>query len=110
MTGRAAGYCAGYAVPGFANRGVGFGRRPFGRGGGFVGGRGWRHRFYATGVPGWMGAGYGPAWGTPAVAPFTEPGKEDQARVLKEQARLLEESLAETKRRLDELEEAPQES
>ena len=40
MTGRAAGYCAGYPVPGFTNstfgRGYGFGR---GRGGG-----GWDHR------------------------------------------------------------------
>lgn len=51
MTGRAAGYCAGYNMPGYANpiggrgfgmgygRGFGFGRGS--RGGGF----GWRHRF-----------------------------------------------------------------
>ena len=57
MTGRAAGYCAGYNMPGYANpiggrgfgmgygRGFGFGRGS--RGGGF----GWRHRFFATGIP-----------------------------------------------------------
>jgi hypothetical protein len=46
MTGRAAGYCAGYPVPGFMNpipgfrRGYGFGRQGRGRGGGFGRGRG----------------------------------------------------------------------
>ena len=56
MTGRAAGFCAGYNVPGYMNsvagRGFGMG---FGRGRGFGGGgRGFRNRFYATGQPGWM--------------------------------------------------------
>jgi len=51
MTGRRAGYCTGYDMPGFSNpsfpwRGVGFGFR----GGGF----GWRNMFYATGLPGWL--------------------------------------------------------
>ena len=55
MTGRGAGYCAGFAAPGFASGGRGgfFGR---GRGGG----RGWRNMFYATGCPaghGWRGVG-----------------------------------------------------
>ena len=54
MTGRGAGYCAGYGVPGYANqvrggRGGGFGGG-FGGGRG-SGGRGWRNRFYATGIP-----------------------------------------------------------
>jgi hypothetical protein len=40
MTGRAAGYCAGYAVPGFLNSGRGWGRG-FGRGWGRGFGRGW---------------------------------------------------------------------
>jgi hypothetical protein len=58
MTGRGAGYCAGFGAPGYANTTVrGFGRGPQrvsgSWGGGFGGaGRGWRHRFYATGVPG----------------------------------------------------------
>ena len=59
MTGRAAGLCAGYGVPGSMNpvRGGGRGRifGSFGRGGG----RGWRNRYYATGMPGWARAGYG---------------------------------------------------
>jgi hypothetical protein len=50
MTGLGAGYCAGYAAPGFASWGSG---RGLGRGFG-GGGRGWRHMFYATGLPGWM--------------------------------------------------------
>ncbi len=48
MTGRAAGYCAGYPVPGFVNPTPGFGRgwrrglgRGFGRGWGRGFGRGW---------------------------------------------------------------------
>ena len=54
-TGRVAGYCAGFGVPGYENNSLqrGFGRG-FGRGQGFGRGRGWRHRFYASGRPGWM--------------------------------------------------------
>jgi len=51
-TGRGMGYCGEYDRTGIANPAAelrgGFG---FGRGGT---GRGWRHRFYATGVPGWV--------------------------------------------------------
>lgn len=97
-TGRTAGYCAGFATPGFMSRGAGFGRRGGGRGIG--GGRGWRHRFYATGLPGWMRAGW------PAAAPVPAPSKEDQARALTQQAGFLEESLAEIKQRLAELQKA----
>jgi len=50
MTGRAAGLCAGYGMPGYANpiRGRGFGMGFGGRGGGWGrgvggGGRGWRN-------------------------------------------------------------------
>ncbi len=48
MTGRGAGMCAGYNVPGYASSGYG---RGFGRGMG--GGRGRRNRFFATGAQGW---------------------------------------------------------
>jgi hypothetical protein len=44
MTGRAAGYCAGYPVPGYANPTRGYGRG-FGRGRGRGFGRGWRRGF-----------------------------------------------------------------
>jgi len=40
MTGRGAGYCAGYSVPGYSNTGYGYGRRR-GRGFGRGRGRGW---------------------------------------------------------------------
>ncbi|MCK4450947.1 MAG: DUF5320 domain-containing protein, partial [Anaerolineae bacterium] len=55
MTGRAAGFCAGYDAPGYVNAipGRGFwgrGWRGGGRGWG-GGGRGWRHMYYATGLP-----------------------------------------------------------
>ena len=52
MTGRGAGYCVGYAVPGYANAmpGRGFG---VGWGGGWGRGWRWRHWAYATGLPGW---------------------------------------------------------
>ncbi|MBP7799480.1 MAG: DUF5320 domain-containing protein [Thermoanaerobaculaceae bacterium] len=61
MTGRGMGFCAGYPAPRFAQPGPGGG---FGRGWGFGGagrgGRGWRHRFFVTGVPGWRRAGWTP--------------------------------------------------
>lgn len=55
MTGRAAGFCAGYATPGFANPvvgGMGLGRGLGMRRGGGRGGYGYRNRYFATGVPG----------------------------------------------------------
>jgi hypothetical protein len=51
-TGRGMGYCSGYNWHGFANQAAMFqGGFGFGRGGA---GCGWRHRFYATSVPGWV--------------------------------------------------------
>ncbi|MBA7496340.1 hypothetical protein ES702_06940 [subsurface metagenome] len=51
MTGRAAGYCAGYSVPGFMNPIPGFGRG-WGRGYGRGFGRGWgRRRGYPAQYP-----------------------------------------------------------
>jgi len=61
MTGRAAGYCAGAAAPGFVSapggrqvRGGGGGGA--GRGGGGRGRRGRRNQFHATGLTGWQRA------------------------------------------------------
>lgn len=51
-TGRGMGYCGSYNRSGFTNAAPGF-RGGFGFGGAGMG-RGWRHRFYATGVPGWV--------------------------------------------------------
>ena len=107
MTGRAAGFCAGYPVPGYMNP-VG-GRGYWGRGGG---GRGYRNWFYATGLPGWARAGYGwPAWGG-TVSPYAyggapfAPGLTAQQELdgLKGQAEYLEDSLDGIKKRIEELE------
>lgn len=98
MTGRGAGYCAGTGAGGYAN--AGFGRRFAGYRCGFGqgGGRGWRHRFYATGMPGWVRAGYGVA---PMSAPFT---KEQEVDLLKAQSSELQQELEQINQRLSELE------
>lgn len=102
MTGRAAGFCAGYSVPGYVNNGPGraFGMG-FGRGAGFrrgfhAGGFGRRNRFYAGGAP--VGAWAG-GWNAPAAAP--DPENEKQA--LKNQAEYLQMQLDAVKKRLEEL-------
>ena len=95
MTGRAAGYCAGYSVPGFANqvagRGYGFG---FGRGMGcgFRGGRGGGHGG-RWGIP-YAGYGYG----------YSAPTREEEVDALQGQAKYFEDALADIKKRLGELE------
>ena len=100
MTGRAAGFCAGYSMPGYANqgggRGMGMGwRRGMGRGGG----RGWRHWFYATGIPGWARAGYG--FSGLAAPPLAA---EQELDGLKQQAEYLQESLSHVSERIEQLE------
>ncbi|MDD4981107.1 MAG: DUF5320 domain-containing protein [Candidatus Omnitrophica bacterium] len=65
MTGRAAGFCAGYNTPGFMNSIPG--RGYFGKGRGCfscAGGMGRRNWYYATGLPGWQRSSMGiPAFG-----------------------------------------------
>lgn len=95
MTGRAAGYCAGYGAPGYMNGG--FGGRGMGMGRGRGGGRGWRHRFYATGVPGQPWAG--------AAAPYAPPmRREDEVDALKEQAKYFSDALEDINGRIAQLE------
>jgi len=97
MTGWGRGYCGGSAWPsperGFSGGlGRGFGG---GRGGG---GRGWRHCYRATGVPGWSRGGWiGPAHAGPGPQPATEE------QHLEQRCELLESELEAIKRRLDEL-------
>ena len=128
MTGRAAGYCAGYSVPGYMNAIPGRGYGGWGRGGG----RGRRNWFYATGMPGWARAasgypafggavGYGapyaapygapyrpaayPAYGAAYAAPFAPaPTKEQEMEGLKSEAEYLEDALDGIKKRIEELE------
>jgi len=93
MTGRAAGFCAGFGMPGYANPapGRGFGMR-FGGGG-----QGWRHMFYATGLPGWM------RFGGYAV-PYQKPDPEMEKQALKNQANALQSEMDFIKKRLSEIE------
>ena len=111
MTGRAAGYCAGYQVPGFINPIAGRGYGGGGRGRGW----GWRNQFYATGLTGWQRAGVGaPAYGNPAAygAPFAPQAapfapqmtKQQELDMLKGQAEYFEDALDGIKKRLQELE------
>jgi len=106
MTGRAAGYCAGYPAPGYANPGaVGGGGRGFGGGSGRGfggGGRGWRHRYWATGVPGqaW-------AWPIPQTAPVVAGQAADpqtEATMLRQQIVQVEQTLKAMSERLGQLE------
>ena len=109
MTGRAAGYCAGYPIPGFMNPASGRGAFGWGRGRG--GGWGRRNWFYATGLPGWQRAGMGyPAFGgaMPAAAPYPAPfapamGGEQELDALKGQAEYFEDALEGIKKRIEEL-------
>jgi hypothetical protein len=100
MTGRGLGYCAGYGAPGCAAPATGLGH---GRGRGWgVGGRGWRHWYYATGLPGWARYGYPPF---AAYAPYWQPpSPEEETELLKDQAEALKRELDAIAKRLDELE------
>lgn len=108
MTGRAAGYCAGYSVPGYANPVSG--RGGFGRGS-WGGGRGRRNWYYATGLPGWVRAyrGY-PAWGgmQPPDIPYQYApptvNPEQELEMLRNQAKQMQEDMKFVTERIKELE------
>ena len=113
MTGRAAGYGAGYPMPGYANphvhggRGGRGGRGGGGGGGGY--GHGRRHQYWATGLPGWARAAGSPPWEVYAYTPYAawpppDVGGRDDAEALRKQAGYLEEALEEVRSRLGELE------
>ena len=86
MTGRGAGFCAGFAAPGYMSPGIGYGM-------GFGRGRGFRRMFHLTGMPGWARSGY-PAYGG-AYAPAA-----DEKELLGNQAEFLESQLQQVKKRL----------
>ncbi len=104
MTGRAAGYCAGYSVPGYLNpipgRGwFGVGRGGFPRGGGrgraFGGGRGW----------GWRSGFYGyPPYAPGYLSAYPQPTAEEEKELLQDELSTLEEEIKAIKTRLSELE------
>ncbi|MEO0155771.1 MAG: DUF5320 domain-containing protein [candidate division WOR-3 bacterium] len=106
ITGRGAGYCAGYPVPDYMNSlpgSRGSCRAWFGRGGG----RGWRHWYWATGLPGWVRARMGyPAFGMWQMPYPYEPSPKEEMAILKEQAEFLEKQLEEVQNRISTLEKA----
>lgn len=104
MTGRGAGYCAGFAAPGFVTRMFGGGF--FGRGRG--GGRGWRNMFYATGLPGWARAGMGVAGAATAAGALRGMTREQELDVLKQQADQAASMLTSIRQRISELESGTQ--
>lgn len=108
MTGRGAGYCTGYSVPGFMNPGPGRGGAGFGLGRGFFGrggGRGWRNMNYAAGPYGWQGD-----WmpGPPPVDPYAQAAPqmsaEQQVDALKNQVKYMEDSIKAARERISEME------
>jgi hypothetical protein len=91
------------------------GRGFWGRGGGRGGGRGrgWRHWYYATGLPGWARAGWAPAGGPAAygayppyaAAPYAPAVPANvELDALKSQAEYLRGTLEEIQKRMAELE------
>ena len=107
MTGRAAGYCAGYPVPGFMNpyggRGMGM---AWGRGGGGGMGMAWRRGWGR----GWGAApgGYAPApYAPPAYGPspfWRAPSREEELETLRGQADWLKGEMEAVSERIQELE------
>jgi hypothetical protein len=122
MTGRGAGFCAGYGVPGYMNpiygygRGFGRGRgwgRGFGRGRGW--GRGWGYGYYATGLPGWAG-GYAYPYpypegfrAAPVTATDSKTARAEELAYLKDQARYFKETLDDINKRVEELQKKAEE-
>ncbi len=105
MTGRAAGYCAGYGVPGYTNSIAGRGFGFWGGGRGFFGrGRGHRNWFYATGLPFW--ARRAPYVSMPVAGAYTPISPEQELAYLKDQAEYLTTSMNEIQKRISELEDS----
>ncbi len=106
MTGRGSGCCAGYPVPGYKNpvqKHSFWGRGWFCRGSG----RGYRHWYWATGLPGWVRAGMGyPAFGLrPAPYPY-EPSPKEEMEILERQSEILKKQIEEIQTRINNLKKA----
>ncbi len=104
-TGRAAGYCAGYPTPGYMNSIPGRGRGGFGRGWGRGRGRGGGRGF------GWQGFAYpyeNPYYTNayPAMPYAPEINPQQEAAMLKEQSKALQEEINLVNQRIKELESA----
>ncbi len=91
MTGRAFGYCAGYAAPGYMTPGPGMGRgRGLGRGRGWQ----WRARYMPPGAHPYA----------PPYAPVREYTRQEELESLQSQAEMLQKNLEEVQNRIKELE------
>ncbi len=106
MTGRGAGFCAGYAVPGYAypvggrGYGMGWGRgRGMGLGRGFGRGFGWGRTGYV--VPAWAGV-TDPYPANASFGPTLTAAQELEG--LKQQAEFLHNSLSQVSERIEQLE------
>ncbi|HHX24801.1 MAG: DUF5320 domain-containing protein [Tepidanaerobacteraceae bacterium] len=107
MTGRGAGFCAGFPVPGYFNS-VCRGFRGRGRGFGFYGrGQGFRHQFYTTGMPFWVRDVY-PV--QPVVDYYQEYSKESEINALSQEAKFLKQELKAIEDRLVQLKNAEKEN
>ncbi|MFC1551330.1 DUF5320 domain-containing protein [Candidatus Latescibacterota bacterium] len=97
-TGRGAGYCAGYSVPGYQNTTVS--RRGFGRALFYGGGKGNRNIYKATGLTRWQPRS------TNISASVSQPTitKEQQMESLKNQAEFLKNELEKISRQINDLE------
>jgi hypothetical protein len=113
MTGRRMGFCSGYSAPGYASRpypgrggrfggGYGYGRG-HGAGPGGYGGRGFRHWYYATGIPGWA-RGWAPPEGWPVAGAAPDVAPTDEKSALRAQAEYLEAALKDIRERMSEIE------
>lgn len=99
-TGRGAGYCAGFNVPGFVNSVMGRGGFGiFGRGHG----RGFRNMYWATGLPGWSRYNAGFPYPYQAYASGAMPVPQE-VDVLKDQAKSMQDNLHTINIRIKELE------
>ena len=112
MTGRGAGYCAGYGVPGYANPvagqglGRGFGRgfgMGFGRGRGGGGGGRWAGAYAAPAAYAAPGAYAAPAAYAAPVAYAAAPSPQQELDMLKGQAENLGQALGNIQTRIAEL-------
>ena len=114
MTGRGMGFCAGYSVPGFESapantagmyRPAGRGLGPaWGRPGAGGRGRGFRNKYFRTGLPGWQraaGAGI-PGYSGAAVQPEPRTAEEEK-EMLRNEAEYLERELQAIKERMNKL-------
>jgi hypothetical protein len=108
MTGRGAGYCAGYNAPGYANTvprmGIGFGRgRGFGRGMGFNRGFGWRRTGFAPFAPVPPAAPVAPIAPVQPVQQYqpAQPTKEQEIQMLENETKAIEQEQQDLNKELE---------